>query len=427
MNLFARLFNRGKTEPFDPNQQVSSWFPVSRFIPSNLSLTPEEQVSLSAVYGCVRVISEALASSPWNVYVRAEERRELLTDDPVAYLLNTRPNAEVTAQSFREAMVFQAMVHGNSYAEIVKDTAGRIVELVLIPTERVQVTRAETGELAYVVSQPSGDQLVLLPSQVFHLRALSSVVGLMGDSVIARAAKAIAVAHASERFALNYYGSNATVGGILKIPRALKPDEQASLEAGFNTDRAGVQKAFRTLALPPGTEFQPISHDADKAQVIPARQFSIEEVIRYFGVPPHLLGVSVASQGYGRNLNELGLTFSRHTLTPWKKRLEQEANFKLFPQRAPWKFSEIDFAWLTMGDAQSVASTFSIYLDKGVYSINEVREKLGENDIGPDGDSHKGTQAPEPAGGNHPLAGQQSENGMDAGASGAANEGVMAG
>jgi HK97 family phage portal protein len=410
MSFLSRLFNRGGDTGREDPRRLQAWFP-QRYVPEDLRLTPDEALSVSAVYACVRTISEALACSPWRVYLREGERRVELVDDPLFYVLNVRPNPETTAQAFKEALVAAALAHGNGYAEIVRDLAGRVKELWFIQPERVQVVRARGGEpvsvggevarqaepleLLYWVTQPSGQaeiqpaRVYMSADQVFHLRALASVGQLMGDSPVGRAAKAVSVAHAMDRFALSYYGNGAQVGGVLKlstVPRT--PEEEASLRQKWNEQRAGVRNSFSTVFIGPGNEYTPLDVKMSDAQALESRQFSVEEIARYFGVPIHLLSVTAGSQGYGRNLDVLGLEFVRYGLQGWRNRLEQEANFKLFSQRAPWKFTEIDLSELTHGDFKTRADAFDVYVKNGVMSVNEVREELGLNDIGPEGDVH---------------------------------------
>lgn len=406
MGLFDRLFNRGITNPQDTqNLQTGAWLP-NRYIPGDLKLSPDETLSLSAVYGCLRVISEALATSPWKVFQREGEKRVLLQDDLVSYLLNVRPNPETTAQAFREVMAVQALVYGNSYAEIVFDGAGRVKELWAIPSEFVRpwrsrgselvnVSRTETrmginGEPLYLIQDRNASEMnqhYLPASNVYHLKALASVNQFLGDSPVGRASRAISLAHAAERYAINYYGSNATVGGVLELPRTFKDEnEEKIFKEKFNASRSGVGQAFGTLFVGPGTKYSTVGHNAEESQVVQSRNFSVEDIIRYFGVPPHLVGVSISSQGYGRNLAELGMTFTRHTLAPWTKRFSQEADYKLFAQRAPWKFSEIDTTWLTHGDALARAQAMAVLRQNGVITANEWRESEGMNDIGDPGE-----------------------------------------
>ncbi|GAO01933.1 phage portal protein [Anaeromyxobacter sp. PSR-1] len=383
-----------------------------------LRLSTADQLSLSAVFACVRVIAEAIASSPWDVYQLEGRKRILLPDDPLHWLLNVRPNPDTTAQSFREALIVQTIVHGNGYAEIVRDRAGRVIELQVLPSERVQVARDPDGKLYYVYSQYQGGQVRLEQDEVFHLRALASVDGLMGDSILGRAAKAVASAHAAEQFSLAYFANMGQPGVIMKVPRPLKPDEEASLMRSWEASRGGAGKAFKPVIAPGGVEVVSSEVKATDAQVIPSRQFSVEEVLRFFGVPPHLVGVSIASQGYGRNLSELGLTFTRHTLRAWTKRLDQEATFKLLPQRKPWRYVEMDLTWLAEADALTNAQEKEVLFRNGILSKNEWRDSLNMNDI-PDGDRYDGkpSEAPEPADGVDPLAEETDPSDEDAGPS----------
>lgn len=415
MSFLQRLLNRGKTTPLDPQRSVATYLP-QRYIPSDLRLSEEEALSVSAVFGCVRVISEALASSPWNVYEVSDGLRSEVEDDIVGYLLNVRPNPEVTAIAFKEALVVQAIAFGNAFAEIVRDRAGRISELWLLPSQRVMVLRDKNGTLYYEYQNPQGGpQVVLMPNQVLHFRALATLDGLMGDSVLGRAAKTIANAFAAERYSLNYFGSNAQVGGVLKVPRALTPEEEKALQESWDAGRAGVRNAFRTAVLPPGVEWTATAGDPEKSALVENRKMSVAEIIRYFGVPGHLVGDPASSQGYGKNLSELGIAFVRNTLRPWKMRMEQEFTYKLFPQRAPWRWAEMDTTWMTLGNALEVAQTQDIYLKNGVFSVNEVREQLGENPV-EDGDERVNlAEQSEPQTSQTQAEEADTEDGMDGG------------
>jgi HK97 family phage portal protein len=246
------------------------------------------------------------------------------------------------------------------------------------------------GEPLYLIQDRNASEMnqhYLPAANVFHLKALASVNQFLGDSPVSRASRAISLAHAAERYAINYYGSNATVGGVLELPRTFKDEvEEKNFKEKFNASRSGVGQAFGTLFVGPGTKYTTVGHNAEESQVVQSRNFSVEDIIRYFGVPPHLVGVSISSQGYGRNLAELGMTFTRHTLAPWTKRFSQEADYKLFAQRAPWKFTEIDTSWLTHGDALARAQAMEVLRRNGVITANEWRDAEGMNDIGDPGE-----------------------------------------
>jgi hypothetical protein len=124
-----------------------------------------------------------------------------------------------------------------------------------------------------------------------------------------------------------------------------------------------------------------MTSNARDAQVVEARQFMVEEMLRYFRVPPHKVAVALASQGYGRNLNELGISYVRDALKPLAVQMQQEADYKLFPQRAPWRSTEICLSEFTQGDELSRAQAAKFRIETGIKTINEVRESEGLNHI----------------------------------------------
>jgi hypothetical protein len=128
-----------------------------------------------------------------------------------------------------------------------------------------------------------------------------------------------------------------------------------------------------------------VSGDPEKAQLLATQQWGVENIARYFNVPLVKLGVAAAAQGYGTNIESLNLEWTRTGLRPWALRLEQEANAKLLSP-SPYRETVIDMGWLVRGDAKTQAEADKIRIESGVLSVNEVREELGENTIGAEGD-----------------------------------------
>lgn len=353
---------------------------------AGLSLTADQALSLSAVWACIDAIAKAVASCRWNIYQpNGPGRRTLLDDDPVAWLLNTRPNPEMTAIGFREALLFTALPFGNAYAEIVRDNGGRVSALYPMPEDRVTPSRVPgTWELVYEYRQPDGTTEVLTQRQVFHLRG-PGLYGLMGDNIIARAAKSLAVAAAQERHAASYFGQGANPGGVLELAGTLSEQAYTRLKEDWAEKKKGPENAHKPMILEAGMKWTTIGSDPQKSQLVEGRQFSVEEVCRWFGVPPHK--VQHLLHATFSNIEHSSLEFVRDALTPWCRRLEQEADYKLFPQnRGPWRHTGIDTAPLSYGDALSRAQAHAVWRQNGIMSANEIREREGMNDAGDDGD-----------------------------------------
>ena len=313
-------------------------------------------------------------------------KRTYLPDDKLSFVLNQRANEEITAIAFREAMLFGALATGNSFAEIVRDQAQRVIGLVPLFPERMSVERdAATKKLVYVYQDPTGGTVRLTSRDVFHLRGPVSVSGLLGDSIVGRAARGIALAAAAERYSLGYLSNGTVPSGVLKYPQKLDPNSLSRIREQWAERTSGPKAAGKPLILEGGMEWQSLSADPDKAQLGSTQSWTVENIARYFSVPLVKLGVAAAAQGYGTNLESLNLEWTRTGLRPWALRLEQEANSKLLTP-SPYRETCIEMGWLVRGDAKAQAEADKIRIESGVLSVNEVREEMGENTIGPEGD-----------------------------------------
>lgn len=383
---FRRYLSLGRTTPEDPYRRILGYLPVQH-LPAGIHLDMDSALQISAVWACIDVISKALASSPCLVQTRDPSgRRQTLATDPLAYLLNVRPNADMTAIGLREAMLISALSWGNGYAEIVRDLSGRISELQFLLPDRMTPKRLgrETGyRLVYEYKNPMGDDVTLEGRDVFHLRG-PGCTGILGDNMIARAVMAISVAAAQERFAATYFGNNTVIGGILEYPGKLGDEAYKNIKDSWEKRHKGPNKAHQVAILEAGTTYKQLETSAESSQLIQSRVFQLQEIARYYGVPLHKIGDN--SRATFNNIEHQSIEWVRDGLSPWARRFEQEADYKLFAARSMARSIKIDTAWLSHGDAKSRADFYKVMRELGVYSVNEIREKEGENDIGPDGD-----------------------------------------
>ncbi len=380
------------TQPVDPRRALFM-IPMPQVI-AGIRLTDQEAMQLSVVWACIDAIVKAVVCSDWQVFeVRHRQRRIeriFLAEDPIYWLLNKRPNPEATAIGWREAMYYSAVGTGNGYSEITRNGAGKVTGLYWLESNRV-VPRREIlpdgtyGEVVYDVWQYGGGWITLRQEDIFHLRG-PSLDSLVGDHMLARAAHAIANAVAAERFRGNYFANNTVMGTILKHPRTLSDTAHKRLIQDYEEKHKGPHKAHKPLILEGGMDIVTnVGNDPQKSQMIESSQLAVEEICRFFGVPPHKVQHLLRSTY--NNIEHLGIEFTRDAVTPWAKRGEQEADYKLFPQKAPWRETRHDTAWLQYGDAKTQAEAFQIYRRTGVYSVNDILAKKGENTIGPEGDT----------------------------------------
>lgn len=374
----ANLFRRGD----DPRRQVRYVLP---YPVSGLNLTPDETLSIATVWACMDAIASGIASCPWNIYQPlGPHKKQLLFDDPIADALNVQPNPEMTAIAFREAMLMQAIPFGNSYAEIVHNNAGRVAQLWPLMSDRMQMLRDENWQLVYRYRQADGSLLDLPPSKIFHLKG-PGLGGLMGENIVARAAKSISVAAAQERYAASFFGQGASPQGVLTYPGKLSDPTYARLKGDWAEKKKGPENAHKPLILEEGMKFEATSFDPEKSQLTEGRQFSVEEIARWFKVPPHKIGHLLRATF--SNIEHQSIEFVRDCLRPWCRRLEQEAAIKLFNrQRAPWKQTLIDTRELSQGDSAARAAYYASGRQNGWLNANEIRGEEGLDEIGSEGD-----------------------------------------
>ena len=346
-------------------------------------VSPEVALGVATCWACIDAIAAPLASSNWNAYagVRDASDQKALPDDSLQYILNTRPNPEMTAQSAKRALMIAAAGWGNGYAEIVRDLAGRVTQLWPLSPDRCEQRRdLDTGELFLRVQNDWAGSHVDLPMRdVFQIRG-PGISGVLGDNQLHRAVKTLALAVALEQFSQAYFSNGTQLGVVLEVPGLGRMDEPSyeRMKESWAGRHRGPSNAFRLGFAEGGTKIHQLQVEAQKAQMTEARYQMVEEICRWWKVPPHK--VQHLLRATNNNIEHQGLEFSRDTLRPWKVEIQQECDYKLFPPRVR-KFVEIDLDWAAEGDFKSRAEAIQILRGCGVYSVNDALRKLGENTI----------------------------------------------
>lgn len=382
MNWLRRVFAARQTTP--ERYPESTGYLYWGSWPLNIRMTHEEALRLSAVWAAANVIAKAISSSVWSVFrALPNGNREMAEGTPLYRLLNARPNGEMTAYAFRETALIQAMLWGDFFAEIERDLLGRPVALWPLLPDRAKLERnIETDALELKVTNQYGSYTTLPYRDVFHLHG-PSLNGIAGMDTVMAAAKTLAHMKAAEEFGVSFYDNGVNPSGVLSTDEKLTQQQRDELAEGLNEKHAGPRNGSRVLIMSHGLRWQPISIEPDKAQFIETRKLLIEEVARWFGVPPHKIGH--LDRATFNNIEHQGIEFVRDALTPWCERLRQEADAKLTMLRDPL-MTRIDIDWHAEGDAKSKAETDKILTSGGIITINEARRRRGMNTVGPEGD-----------------------------------------
>lgn len=352
---------------------------------SGETVSPDSALNASAYYACLRNLSEDLSQLPVDVYAKRGRRRESQDDHRVEYLLNVSPNPEMGAMSVRETLQHWAMGWGNGYAEIERDGAHRPMWLWPIHPSRTMLMRNDAGDIVLRVLLESGGLYDLPYENVFHVHGLGGD-GLQGYSIARVGCEAIGKALAQQKFAAAFFGNGATFGNVMEYPQTLKPEAKAALRKSIAESHSGAGNAFKTFVLENGGKLSTatLGIPPEEAQLLESMNFSVEELARWFRVPPHMIGHLARAQGWS-TLEMQGMEYVTYCLMPWAIRWEQEIARKLFSSAEVMLRVKHNFRALLRGDNNSRADYYGKMLRLGVMTRNDIRSLEDENPVEDEG------------------------------------------
>ena len=322
----------------------------------------------AAVYACVRVIAETIASLPLHLYRYVDEGKEREPSHPLYALLHNAPNPEMTSFIFRETLMTHLLLWGNAYAQILRNGHGEIVGLYPLLPDRMQVSRDEDKNLIYLY-QSGMKQIAFRQEEILHIPGLG-FDGLVGYSPIAMARNAIGMAMATEEFGSSFFLNGAAPGGILEHPGTLK--DPSKVRESWEELFKGSGNANRVAVLEEGMTYKQIGIPPNEAQFLETRKYQTEEICRIFRVPPHL--VADLDKATFSNIEHQSISFVVHTIRPWLVRLEQAMDKALlFPEEQTRYFVEFNVDGLLRGDYESRMQGYATARQNGWMSANDIR------------------------------------------------------
>ncbi|MCR0502932.1 phage portal protein [[Clostridium] innocuum] len=333
---------------------------------------------MTAVYSCVRILSEAVAGLPLHLYKYNDSGgKEKALDHPLYFLLHDEPNPEMSSFVFRETLMTHLLLWGNAYSQIIRNGKGEVVALYPLMPNRMTVDRDEKGQLYYSYQTSKdeaptmkGSTVILKPTDVLHIPGLG-FDGLVGYSPIAMAKNAIGMAIACEEYGAKFFANGATPGGLLEYPGTVKDPER--VRESWNKGFGGSHNANKVAILEEGMKYTPISISPEQAQFLETRKFQINEIARIFRVPPHMVG-DLEKSSFS-NIEQQSLEFVKYTLEPWLVRWEQSMIRSLLPQEDKTSyFIKFNVDGLLRGDYQSRMSGYATARQNGWMSANDIRE-----------------------------------------------------
>lgn len=378
-------FGQARDKPKDKAADAGYSFLFGRTT-SGKPVNERTAMQTTAVYACVRILSEAVASLPLHVYeYQTDGGKKLVHDHPLYYLLHDEPNPEMTSFVFRETLMSHLLIWGNAYAQIVRDGAGRVLGLYPLLPDKMDVQRDDRGSIYYVYSRNSDENpmfkdygnIRLKAEEVLHIPGLG-FDGLIGYSPIAMAKNAVGMTLACEEYGASFFANGANPGGVLEHPGVLK--DPSKVRESWNAVYRGVNNAHKIAVLEEGMKYQQIGIPPEEAQFLETRKFQINEIARLYRIPPHMVG-DLEKSSFS-NIEQQSLEFVKYTLDPWVIRWEQSLQKALLlPGEKNKYFIKLNVDGLLRGDYESRMNGYATGRQNGWFSANDIREMENMNPI----------------------------------------------
>ena len=378
-------FGQARDKPVDKAADAGYSFLFGRTT-SGKPVNERTAMQTTAVYACVRILAEAIASLPLHVYEYQDDGgKKLVHDHPLYYLLHDEPNPEMTSFVFRETLMSHLLIWGNAYAQIIRDGAGRVLGLYPLLPDKMDVQRDDKGNIYYVYSRNSDENpmfkeygnIRLKAEDVLHIPGLG-FDGLIGYSPIAMAKNAVGMTLACEEYGASFFANGANPGGVLEHPGVLK--DPSKVRESWNSVYRGVNNAHKIAVLEEGMKYQQIGIPPEEAQFLETRKFQINEIARLYRIPPHMVG-DLDKSSFS-NIEQQSLEFVKYTLDPWVIRWEQSLQRSLLlPGEKGKYFIKLNVDGLLRGDYQSRMNGYAVGRQNGWFSANDIREMENMNPI----------------------------------------------
>lgn len=385
MGFWSALFGAGESpaldkrawEPYDP-----TLYSMGVVAASGERVTPHDALQVSAVFGCVRLLSETIATLPLNVYSkRGGARREVKSPDWLDY-----PNAEPGGMGRIDILsqtVLSLLLNGNAFLAV-RWQGPNIVGLdVLDPTKiHVHMVQLEPNGVrrkvfeAYDIDDDGNEVLLgwFTPRDVLHIPGMMLPGEFVGCSPISYARESIGLALSAQKYGSKFFANGAMPGAVVEVPGTMSEEGLVRAREAWRAANSGVDNAHRVALLTEGAKFSKVAMSPDEAQFLETRQFQVPEIARIFGVPPHLISDATNSTSWGSGLAEQNIAFSMFSLRPWLERIEAGLNRLLFAETADrQKFVKFNLDEIKRGAPKERMELWALGLMNGIYSIDEVR------------------------------------------------------
>lgn len=342
---------------------------------SGKTVSQQTALQLSTVWACVRLISETIATLPLSLYEQKSGAPAVATEHPVNFVISQQPNADQTPVEFWECVCAALLLSGNSFVEPQKVRREITTLDFLLPQQMAAPRRISSGGIEYPYTDFNGVRRVLTDEDLMHTRGFGTDP-LCGLSPLALGRNVFGAAMAADESASKMFANGMKLGGVLSTDQILQKGQREDIRTDMATQFAGAVNAGKTMVLEAGMKYQQVSMTPEDAQMLQTRAFNVEEICRWFRVPPWMVGHTEKSTSWGTGIEQQMIAFLTFTLLPWMKRIEQSINRRLLaPEERRRFYAKFNPEGLLRADSAARAAFYASMTQNGIYSRDDCRDK----------------------------------------------------
>lgn len=334
------------------------------------TVTFDSAMQISAVWACVKLLSETVSSMPIGIYKKTADGRKIYDTHQLYTLFNGKVNRYQNRIEFFETVILNLVISGNAYCKI--DRVGdRIVSLIPLMSSQVEVMMLDDGALTYAYSFDGGVQ-VFASENIWHLKLMGN--GTVGMSPLAYQRNTVGIAQAAESAVTKIYRNGAKPSGVITIDKFLTPTQREQVRTSFNTLTTSTDD--RLMVLEGGMKFDAISLSPQDIELLSSRKYQISEICRWYGVPSVMVNDNNGTSTWGTGIDSIVAGFYKLTLRPIieKVELSMSVRFLSINERDRVEI-EFDFDALTRSDMKSRFDSYRTAINSAIMKPNEARAK----------------------------------------------------
>jgi len=299
--------------------------------------------------------------------------KHVITDHPLYRLLRWKPNRYQTRSEFFETLYYQLAFRGNAYSLIERNGKGQIISLLPLMTSQVETVLSDDGSIIHRY-HADGRILSYSENNIWHVKLFGN--GIIGLSPLDQARNSLGISLGAEESVNRLSNSGFKQGGILSIDKILNSEQRRRFKEDFNDITSGKEEALRVLEA--GMKFTPTSMLPKDVQLLESRKFQLEDICRFFDVPPVLIHDMSSSTVWGSGITEIVRGWYKLGLSPYRTRLKDsiQAHLLSISERETVE-PDFDIDELLRGGEKERYEGYQVAIRSGVLTPNECREQEG--------------------------------------------------